>query len=150
MSKDEISLEEKLTASLSKENINRQIIATLLHGDTPEQLAGALFIVSTLYNEALDLLIKLQDRVKLEDNYSKNLMYLFKATDQHRQRGLKFKPKRESGSSAANTKYIERLVAQNPNSSAKQLEKIAKENKTGNIKSSTFANKVSKAKNKKN
>jgi hypothetical protein len=146
MSKAEISLEEKLIASLSKENIDRQILASLLRGDTPEQLAGALFVLSTLFNEAMDLLRKSMEKVNDEAKSVRTYEYLFEVTEHHRQHGLKFEPKRKAGSEASNTKYIKKLVDKNPNLTAKQLQKIADESEIGNITSGTFANKVSEAK----
>lgn len=89
MSDIEPSLEERLTEKLSKENINRQIIATLLREDTPAQLAGALFIVSTLFNEAMDLLKKSMEKVSDESNSARMYEYLFEALEQHTQRGYK-------------------------------------------------------------
>ncbi len=60
--------------------------------------------------------------------------------------GEKFKHKKPKGSSSNNTAYIDSLVKSNPTLTAKALEKKADKNKTGNINSRTFANKVSQAK----
>ena len=146
MSEAEISLEKRLEASLSKENINRQIMARLLRGDTPEQLAGALFIVSTLFNEAMELLRKSMEKVNDEAKSARTYEYLFEVTEHHRQRGLMFEPKRKAGSEASNTKYIKKLVDEKPNLTAKELYKLADISKIGQITSGTFANKVSEAK----
>ena len=150
MSTVEISLEEKLAASLSKKNIDRQILATLLRGDSPEQLAGALFIVSTLLKEALDLLSKSQDRIASEGKFSKTMKYLFDATEQHRRRGLMFETKRKKGSFAELQIHINELVAANPNLKAKELMRLADKEMIVNISSRTFSNKVSIARNPKN
>ena len=62
--------------------------------------------------------------------------------------GKKFKPKRRKGSITARTKYIRKLVKNNPNQRAKKLYAIAEKSSKGigNMKLKTFANQVSLAK----
>lgn len=66
------------------------------------------------------------------------------------QKGRKFKPNRPRGAKSDSTKHIEKLVKSNPNLSAKELERLANKNIIGDIKSGTFANKVSAIKNQNN
>ena len=100
MSESEISLEERLTNKLSKENISRQVLATLLRGDSCEQLAGALFITSTLLNEAIDLLKQTTERVDAESEISRKYQYFIEFTEHHRRRGKKVLDSAKAGHEA--------------------------------------------------
>jgi hypothetical protein len=89
MNEKEDTSENRLSDKLSKDSINRNVLASLLRGDSQEQLAGALYITSTLLNEAMSLLSKSIDKVNLENEHARKYQYLFEATEQHRQRGKK-------------------------------------------------------------
>ena len=89
LSTDEVNLEEKLKDKLSKENIHRQVLATLLRGDSCEQLAGALYINNVLLNEAMELLAISQDRISENAQISTMYQYLFTETEHYRRLGLK-------------------------------------------------------------
>lgn len=61
------------------------------------------------------------------------------------EKGRKFKPTRAKGSMSIQNKFIHKLTKDNPHLSAKELERLAdKSTSKMDIKSSTFANQVSK------
>lgn len=89
MVNDKDSLEAKLADLLSKENIDRQVMASLLRNDSKEQLAGALFITSTLLNESLELIKRAMDRFGDESKHARMYEYFIDLTESHRKRGKK-------------------------------------------------------------